>query len=433
MGSSTLGQKIRELRIRKGLTQGDLSAGLVTPSMVSQIESDKANPSHQLLCAIAERLETPVEYFLTDVQTQMEHVSAYQLACAYMANLQYEQAIELLQQLKKSHSTHVSMIDVSFQLAQCYLQLGSFGKARESLEYVYETAMTKKDSLLLAQVLQQMALLSLQKKEFPIAAHYLQKAYSFLQDAGPVDPFFYAEVVFTLGEVYQRMGKKEQSLRCYTEVYERLKPLQNLREIARHYLDLATRCRKSGLYERAAVYAQRSSSLFYSLENVCASLDMVACTGVVLGKEGQGDEWPLFVEQVKARYREYGFVAKIGKWLERLAQALLQVERYEEAKEQVKAALSYYDELGEDGPKIALYRLLGTICIRQDNLKEAEQWIQRAEDEVKRAGQIADQVRFFALQSQLMKKRKQFREAIFSLEQMNRLVENDMRNKKILI
>lgn len=68
----SLGTKIRELRLANGMTQSELGAGLVTPSMISQIESDKANPSYSVLEAIAVKLKTPLEYFLADIQTQLE-------------------------------------------------------------------------------------------------------------------------------------------------------------------------------------------------------------------------------------------------------------------------------------------------------------------------------------------------------------------------
>lgn len=42
----SLGQRIRELRLMKGLTQVELSEGISTPSMVSQVESNRARPCY---------------------------------------------------------------------------------------------------------------------------------------------------------------------------------------------------------------------------------------------------------------------------------------------------------------------------------------------------------------------------------------------------
>ncbi|KEO83266.1 HNH endonuclease [Tumebacillus flagellatus] len=80
---STLGQKIRELRMRLGLTQSDLAAGLITPSMVSQIEHDKANSSYKVLEAIATKLEVSIEYFLSVHQPKEEETILSKLLRLY--------------------------------------------------------------------------------------------------------------------------------------------------------------------------------------------------------------------------------------------------------------------------------------------------------------------------------------------------------------
>lgn len=63
----TLGKKIRTLRRRQKLTQQALADGIVTASMISQIESDRATPSAALLQHIAGRLNVDLSYFESDL------------------------------------------------------------------------------------------------------------------------------------------------------------------------------------------------------------------------------------------------------------------------------------------------------------------------------------------------------------------------------
>ena len=95
----SLGQRIRELRLRKGLTQIDLAAGLCTPSMISQIESDRARPSYKMLFAISERLDVPLERLLVDVELNLEVVSTYKMARAMVLAKEYQAAMPLLEEL----------------------------------------------------------------------------------------------------------------------------------------------------------------------------------------------------------------------------------------------------------------------------------------------------------------------------------------------
>jgi transcriptional regulator with XRE-family HTH domain len=50
------GMKLAELRKAKGWTQAELARGICTPSMVSQIECGKANPSVQLIRKLEQKL-----------------------------------------------------------------------------------------------------------------------------------------------------------------------------------------------------------------------------------------------------------------------------------------------------------------------------------------------------------------------------------------
>lgn len=54
----SVGEKIRMLRKKRGMTQAGLADGIVTRGMLSQIENETALPSLPTLCEIAKRLET---------------------------------------------------------------------------------------------------------------------------------------------------------------------------------------------------------------------------------------------------------------------------------------------------------------------------------------------------------------------------------------
>ncbi len=63
---SNLGSKIKAIRNELGMTQKELSEGIVTRNMLSRIENGEALPSLQTVSAIAERLSVPVGYLIDD-------------------------------------------------------------------------------------------------------------------------------------------------------------------------------------------------------------------------------------------------------------------------------------------------------------------------------------------------------------------------------
>ena len=66
--SRTLGDRVRDLRTKRGLSQGSLARDLVSPSYVSLIEAGKRLPERDILRAFADRLGTTPEYLENAVQ-----------------------------------------------------------------------------------------------------------------------------------------------------------------------------------------------------------------------------------------------------------------------------------------------------------------------------------------------------------------------------
>lgn len=62
----TLGQKIKQARLERGMTQKQLVGELITRNMLSKIENDSATPSVRTLEYLAARLDLHPGYFLAD-------------------------------------------------------------------------------------------------------------------------------------------------------------------------------------------------------------------------------------------------------------------------------------------------------------------------------------------------------------------------------
>lgn len=67
------GEKIRDMRKRKNMTQEELSGDYITRNMLSQIETGKATPSVETVSRIASALEVDISYFFSD-ETYDEYI-----------------------------------------------------------------------------------------------------------------------------------------------------------------------------------------------------------------------------------------------------------------------------------------------------------------------------------------------------------------------
>ncbi len=61
-----IGEKVREIRLKCGMTQRELAGDKITRNMLSLIESGNASPSVSTLIYISERLKTPIGFFFTE-------------------------------------------------------------------------------------------------------------------------------------------------------------------------------------------------------------------------------------------------------------------------------------------------------------------------------------------------------------------------------
>ena len=70
MNEREFGARVRELRLKRGMTQKDLAGERITRNMLSLIESGNASPSVGTLLWLAERLDVPVGYFFSDAEQE---------------------------------------------------------------------------------------------------------------------------------------------------------------------------------------------------------------------------------------------------------------------------------------------------------------------------------------------------------------------------
>ncbi len=172
----TIGEKIREVRTKRGLTQGDLSAGLVTASMISQIEADRAKPSYALLTSLANRLGMPVEYFMNDMDEQFTISACLGIANYYALTDQADKALDTLSKIPAQEPFGSYYQEFQFLKARCFRLLQSFYDAVSCLEQLREVAYRTQDPYLQFKVCKESGYVEYDLKNYEGAMHEWKKA-----------------------------------------------------------------------------------------------------------------------------------------------------------------------------------------------------------------------------------------------------------------
>lgn len=142
----TIGEKIKSIRLSKGMTQTDVAGEKITRNMLSAIENGKTSPSLESILHIAERLGICAGYLISDNINPDLYRKEQLLSFVkpLLQNGNYQECIKLTAQ--------ISVIDdeLAYILAKCYFEegrsaakRGSFVSASEmfsqSLKYCSET------------------------------------------------------------------------------------------------------------------------------------------------------------------------------------------------------------------------------------------------------------------------------------------------------
>ena len=155
----TLGEKIKQARKEKKLTQSELCRDKITRNMLSAIECDKASPSIETLRYIALRLSLPISYLLSDdddmfFYQKRDVIKGIQDA---FRDKRYTACINHISKLSRTDDELSYMLAIShYELGKRAVMSGSLITAAEHLEKakincgrtLYDTAKIEKFILL---------------------------------------------------------------------------------------------------------------------------------------------------------------------------------------------------------------------------------------------------------------------------------------------
>jgi tetratricopeptide (TPR) repeat protein len=383
-----LGKRIRELRMKKQLTQIDLAKGLCTPSMISQVESDKARPSYKMLFALSERLDAPLEKLLADVDMNLEHVSTYKMARAMLAGQHYASAIPLLKELLEMPRTQIPTMDILFELGECCLHTGEWDEAEKYLAEAQELALLRQDHQLLALVLKHLGEMEFQRKRFQIACHYWQKALEQAEKMEEPDVYLKAGLQQNLGKVNLQIGSVKDALDSYDRAAALYEGADNLHEMAHVYLGLAMSYKLSEDFEKAADYSERAVSIFESLKQIKMMIKNEIDSAVLYGQTGRLDEAEELLKKALGRLGSNGDKETQGIAYAELANVYLLQNELDQASKACEQARTLIPELSLYQAKIN--RTLGGIANKRGDVPEATRRYKMAADGFKRLKELRE-------------------------------------------
>ena len=383
---TSLGHRIRELRLKKGLTQVELSKGISTPSMVSQVESNRARPSYKMLAQIANRLEVPLEQLISDVDLNLKFTSTQKMARAMVASKDYAAAIPLLHELLDAPHGAVSRFEVMFDLAEAYLNTGALEQSEKWFHEVKDLAVMRQDHYVMTRVLLRIGQISMERRQYQLALYQWQQALDELEKAGETDVILKESILYRLGQAHSKLGKVGDAVECYEQALQFCEGANNLSKLGKLYMELAKSHQRSGNLEQSGQYAERAAHVYEMLDQVAMKTMLDIECAIVYGQTGRQQEAIELLHSVIVKFQDMGKQTEVGEAFVELARIQYHLGDMDQAEENCQVARTMLPELH---PYQAwVNRILGQIALANGHRDEAIRRFERAADCFKSMEQV---------------------------------------------
>lgn len=236
--SSLSGQRIRELRQERGLTQTELAKGIVTPSMISQIEAGKAHPSESLLKELAKRLDV-AEEDLSLTPAKDEALSGrVEVIGACLALGRLQEAEDLLQSVFDPPS---GTLELHYLHGKLLLLRRRFSEAFAALDQALHLARDQRRSELMPELLMYQGDVLFAIGEVDVTIHVYEQALLMWRQQVSAGGIVEAQIAMRLSEAYRAKHDTKRARKFAEQAGERLSVSARSRQIAGHQLSQAIR------------------------------------------------------------------------------------------------------------------------------------------------------------------------------------------------
>lgn len=399
----TLGEKVRQARKSRGLTQRALAGGDLSESFVSMLEHNKVRPSLETLRVIAGRLNVPLSHLLdADPPPRKQVTVKLELGRALLRQHHFTEAMEAFREAERAMAPD-SPLEAAFRiqigLGQALTGLQQFDLAEDHLE----RGRTLADALgrpdLVARVASATGFLSLRKRDFPAARDAFARGLVAIRSAVPTDAEVEGVLLTNLGRTYSEMGLPAQALECYQEALARLEPLGDVGALGLLHFNLGVAHERQQTFDLARVHLEKAAVLFETQENLQLLGTVKRSLGILLINRGRPQEGAEILQQSLALASKLADDIGRAQTLTELARAAMLQGDLEGARAQAEEAIRLAVKMQDPAEAALAEAVMAAVCYREGRFDEAASRYAYALNQFERlemAGEVARVSRDYA-------------------------------------
>lgn len=365
----TLGAKIRELRIAKGLTQEALAGGEMTPGLISQIESDRVAPSARVMAIISKQLGVLPKALIEEVEARSEQVQTIRIARERLQIGDGAGADALLTELQTASVLYLSSGELNLELAMAKELQGEFEQAEALYREVELAAFMTSDPALGVSCMQRQGDYMERKGRLNLAFYCYSQALRALRAVQSPAPATRIAVNRSLAICAYRLGDSQKALPFAQEAYQLLQTYPDLQELAEVTHLLSALLMETGQANKALDYASEAVSLYSELESPESLTDAQMNQAIVYRLLGDYASamalWPRIIADY---YEQKRSGRQATAWTER-ALCEGQLNRQEDAKRSLERSQTIADKGSRELAEVL--RVRGDIALAEKRNEEA--------------------------------------------------------------
>ncbi len=357
VGEVPVGERIRRLRLERGLSQSELAAGRLSKGFISQIESGRSRPSPESLRFIALRLGVPLVALLPGIELAQQQAFLLRAAEAAVKAGERGEAELLLEEVRP-------LLSAPGERSWFHRLRGEMLIQKSELEEALDEALTAFDQVSSGEPTDETVracnligrIHHLAGRQ-PAALLYFDRAAALAGHQG-VSPAVRALVHSNRGNTHMLLGDPAHAIQAYDAARAAAEDAEDLWQLAIAHTGLGEAARQRGDLPSAIAHAERAVTLFERIEMRQLQAQILHNLGHVYADSGDLNNARAFQEQALTAARAMNNSQIAGYSLERLAALEVAEGHADVAIAQAQRAIEAARACGDNGLLAISYAVL---------------------------------------------------------------------------
>ncbi len=426
--TAVLGDRIRDARRSKNMTQGELAGNDYSVSYISAIERSKIRPSLRALAWLASRLGVQLSDLLagSDMQSYGDLTSPIAaeegdvqtaLAQAQMAiaDHQYREAYEQLTSIRDRVTLPSQRTQLDLVLGEAAIALNEGQEAKEVLEHNVlvnkdiDPNMQERSRNLLGLAYNRLAM-------HMLAAECHRQCLSAIDSGIIRDPSFELAVLNNLGHDYMQLGLYHEAIAVYERAAKVGRRLLSAHDVARFYWEISQQFRQDGMAPQAQRYADMAAEHLRTAGNRQIFAQVQSSLGLAQAELQQNDDAEHTLQQACELSERAGDDLGRSMALASLSRVQLSRGAKEEARLSAEEALRSAETSGDRDAQGRAYLAMGEALSALKEGAQADTFFARGLEQLERSGLQAELTRAYERYADLLEARGDVKKALVYLK-----------------